>query len=240
MMFSIITVVLNEKEALKNTIQSVKEQKYQDYEYIVVDGKSTDGTLEIIRGYKQRMPQLIYISEKDDGIYDAMNKGIGLAKGEYVLFLGAGDVFYNTNVLQQVAHYKGHDIIYGYGIFSSGIQVGEKIGCKLSKIGILLDHCVAHQATYTKSELLKKYPFNEKYKAYADQDFLIHMYKIKKNFYYINQPLCYYDGTGFSSREENRIKYLDDHLKIMKQYYPCLFYFRLLIRKIKKVVGIIK
>ena len=72
MMFSIITVVLNEKEALKNTIQSVKEQKYQDYEYIVVDGKSTDGTLEIIRGYKQRMPQLIYISEKDDGIYDAI------------------------------------------------------------------------------------------------------------------------------------------------------------------------
>ena len=87
---------------------------------------------------------------------------------------------------------------------------------------------------------MKQYGFNENYKTYADQDFLIHMYKIKKSFCYMNEPLCYYDGNGFSSCEENREKYLDDHLRILKCYYPALFFLRLCGRKVLEIISIIK
>jgi len=214
-----------------------------DYEYIIVDGGSTDGTLETIKKYEEIFPIIKYISESDSGIYNAMNKGIEMAEGDYVLFLGAGDIFYNSGVLELVSKKRGYDIIYGYGFFFTGAQVGKKIGCRLTKWGIFWDHCVAHQATYAKLELLKEYPFNERYQVYADQDFLIHMYKLKKSFYYMDKPLCYYDGTGFSSQESNQKKYLDDHLRIMKQYYPVMFFFRILSRRImhisKKVLQIL-
>lgn len=236
MMYSIITVVLNEKELLKKTIRSVLTQSYSDYEFIIIDGKSTDGTMELIQEAAAQNESIRYISEKDNGIYDAMNKGIALAKGEYILFMGAGDTFYHEHVLQQVAFHKGYDVIYGYGFFSSGKEKGKQIGAKMTKWNILLDRCVAHQATYVKTSLMKQYGFNVKYKAYADQDFLIHMYRDKKTFYYMNEPLCYYDGTGFSSQEDNREKYLDDHLLIMKEYFYGLYLVRRFGRMLKHCI----
>lgn len=240
MTFSIITVVLNAQEQLKDTINSVLSQKCDDYEYIIIDGESTDGTLDVIKSYAMLNSNIQYISETDSGIYNAMNKGIQMASGDYILFLGAGDTFFDDEVLLRVSKHKGHDVIYGYGYFSSGLQKGEKIGCRLNRIGIFLDRCVAHQATYVKTDLMKQYGFNENYKTYADQDFLIHMYKIKKSFCYMNEPLCYYDGNGFSSCEENREKYLDDHLRILKCYYPALFFLRLCGRKVLEIISIIK
>lgn len=240
MTFSIITVVLNAQEQLKHTLESALSQKCDDYEYIIIDGESTDGTLDVIKNYAMLNSNIRYISETDSGIYNAMNKGIQMASGEYILFLGAGDVFFDDEVLHRVSEHKGYDVIYGYGYFSSGPQKGEKIGCRLNRFGIFLDRCVAHQATYVKTDLMKQYGFNENYKAYADQDFLIHMYKIKKTFCYMNEPLCYYDGNGLSSQEENRKKYLDDHLRILKCYYPALFFLRLCGRKVLGIISTIK
>lgn len=236
MTYSIITVVLNSKELLENTIQSVLKQSYRDFEYIIIDGQSTDGTLELIKSYQQKDARIRYISEKDSGIYNAMNKGIQMAQKEYMLFMGAGDIFYDDHILELVSHKVGADVVYGFGFFSSGKYKGKRIGGKMNKMEILLDHCIAHQATYVKTELMKEFGFNENYKIFADQDFLIHMYCDKRKFCYINAPLCFYDGNGVSGQEDNLKKYLDEHLIIMKTYFPELYYIRVFGRKIKKLV----
>lgn len=240
MFFSIVTVVLNARFDIEKTMNSIREQSFYDYEYLIIDGGSTDGTLEYVKSKALEDSRISYISEKDNGIYNAMNKGISMAKGKYIIFMGAGDTFYHENVLSKVARFSGADIIYGYGFYSSGEDCGKRVGYKMNKIDILLDRCIAHQATYVKTDLMKKYGFNENYKTYADQDFLIHMFKIKKTFCYMNEPLCYYDGNGFSSQKENREKYLDDHLRILKCYYPALFFLRLCGRKVLEIISIIK
>lgn len=97
---TVITVVYNAKELLEETILSVLNQTYSNIEYIIVDGGSTDGTLDIIKKYQDKISK--YISEPDQGIYDAMNKGMSLSKGQWLNFMNAGDSFYSNDVLQKV------------------------------------------------------------------------------------------------------------------------------------------
>src|SRR5690606_12018670 len=109
---SIITVVYNNVRDIEYTIRSVISQTYPNIEYIVIDGASTDGTLDVINNYRDRIN--VVISEKDRGIYDAMNKGLATASGDYVLFLNSGDELFDDNSIQNVVEEgKGADIIYG-------------------------------------------------------------------------------------------------------------------------------
>lgn len=110
--FSIITVVYNNVRDIEHTLKSVVSQTYKHVEYIVIDGLSTDGTLDVIEKYR---PQIsVILSEKDNGIYDAMNKGLALATGDYVLFLNSGDELYSKETLASLAEVsEGADIIYG-------------------------------------------------------------------------------------------------------------------------------
>lgn len=228
MFFSIITVVLNDVENLKKTIEDVKRQSCQDYEYIIVDGQSTDGTLEYLEKLTLREKNICYISEKDTGIYNAMNKGITLAQGEYILFLGAGDTLYDENTLQYVMNASKADVVYGYGIFSSGPLKGQRIGTKLSLKSFLMDGVAAHQAVYVKTPIMKRYLFQEKYMVQADQDALMHMYKDGCSFKYLNKPLCYYDGMGFSSNDVFKEKNVLDRVSMLKEYYPLLYRIRVI------------
>lgn len=228
MFFSIVTVVLNDLENLKKTIESVGKQSCRDYEYIIVDGQSNDGTLEYLAELAFKEKRIQYISEKDTGIYNAMNKGISMAQGEYILFLGAGDTFYDDYTLQTIKDVGKSDVVYGYGIFSSGSLKGQRIGVKLNLKSVFLDEVVAHQSVYVKTSVMKKYLFQEKYKVQADQDALIHMYKDGCSFQYLNQPLCYYDGMGFSSREEFHEQNILDRVRMLKGYYPILYYIRVI------------
>ena len=104
MKFSIITVNYNNKEGLRNTIESVIHQTYRDFEYIVIDGGSTDGSVDILKKYDQQINY--WVSEKDSGIYNAMNKGISKAHGEYLNFMNSGDCFYALDNLERVAKYQ--------------------------------------------------------------------------------------------------------------------------------------
>lgn len=226
MFFSIITVVLNDINNLKKTIDDIKKQSCCDYEYIIVDGESTDGTLEFLQEIASNNKNIRYISEKDTGIYNAMNKGIEMAQGEYILFLGAGDVLYNDNTLLEVKKASGTDVIYGYGIYSSGPLQGKRIGAKLSLKSFLIDEVAAHQAVYVKTTTMKKYLFQDKYKVQADQDALMHMYKDGCSFRFLNKPLCFYDGLGFSSREEFHEQNILDRVSMLKKYYPLLYKIR--------------
>lgn len=226
MFFSIITVVLNDLENLKKTITNLKSQSCQDYEYIIIDGQSKDGTLEYLEEMTLTEENIRYISEKDTGIYNAMNKGIALAQGEYILFLGAGDVLYDDNTLHYIMNVSRADIVYGYGIFSSGSLKGQRIGTKLSLKTFLMDGVAAHQAVYVKTAIMQKYLFKEKYKVQADQDALMHMYKDGCSFKYLNKPLCYYDGLGFSSNDAFKEQNVLDRVSMLREYYPILYWIR--------------
>lgn len=228
MFFSVITVVLNDLDNLKQTIENVKKQSCQDYEYIIVDGGSSDGTLEYLNKICQKDEKIRYISEKDGGIYNAMNKGISLARGEYILFLGAGDFLYHDKVFEEVKKYGKYDVIYGYGIFSSGERKGKRIGTKLGLWAFLWDKVAAHQAVYVKTIIMQKYKFQEKYKVQADQDALMRMYRAGYRFKYLNKPLCYYDGLGFSSRKEFLQQNILDRVSMLKAYYPVLYKIRVI------------
>ena len=112
MKFSIITVNYNNKEGLRKTIESVIHQTFNDYEYIIIDGGSTDGSVDIIKEYNDKISY--WISEKDKGIYNAMNKGIRVSTGDYLLFLNSGDHLSENNVLEKVFPYlDGTDFVYG-------------------------------------------------------------------------------------------------------------------------------
>lgn len=169
MKLSIITVCRNDKKGLTDTIHSVLSQDTLEYEFIVIDGASTDGTTEILEQYKESIDY--YISEPDKGIYNAMNKGICHAHGEYCLFLNAGDIFFDTNVISQFnANGINKDILSGKEIcsFDGAKYVAFRNPPYTVNIAYFMDQTLAHQSTFIRTELLKKYPYDESYKIASD------------------------------------------------------------------------
>ena len=168
MKISVITVVLNDLEGLKKTTKSVLSQKEEDFEYIVLDGGSTDGSWEYIeslrfKGIKKTAP--------DTGIYNAMNHAVLLANGEYCLFLNAGDTFYDEEVLE-----KANKII-GQADFYVGhtIEIGKKVVKGWAPNQLTLDYLmrtsIYHQSTFIRRKLLLDYPYNEHHKVVSDWEF---------------------------------------------------------------------
>ncbi|MCR4791486.1 MAG: glycosyltransferase [Lachnospiraceae bacterium] len=228
MKFSIITVVYNDLENLKVTYNSIRNQTFTDYEYIVVDGKSTDGTANYLEDIKSSDSHVRYISEKDNGIYDAMNKGVGLSAGDYVLFLGAADTFYTDTILQEVNEFLDGsvDVFYGKVVFSSGENKGKTLGDKLNFFSILLDRYVAHQSVFAKREIALEFPFDLSYRFLADQDFMMNARDARKRLKYVNKIICYYDGNGFSSSLHNREELVKERIRLIHHHSTTAFFIR--------------
>ena len=163
---SIITVVFNAVQTLEDTIKSVLGQTYDNLEFIIVDGGSNDGTLDILK--KNDSLKITFKSEPDKGIYDAMNKGIKIAKGEWIYFLGADDTFYNETVLEKVfsdSAIDSYDLMYGnvYAHALKRVYDGE-----FSKDRLLFQN-ISHQAIFYKKKVHNKVGYyNDKYKTFAD------------------------------------------------------------------------
>ncbi|MBR1770281.1 MAG: glycosyltransferase [Bacteroidales bacterium] len=173
---SIITVCYNAKDLMEATINSVRKQTYDNYEYIVIDGDSTDGTKELIMQNRDAIDK--FVSQKDDGIYDAMNKGLDLAEGDYVWFINAGDRIPHSNTLEKImtSSYLRQDIYYGKTKIIN--KDGEVIGDRrlkepdvLNKNSFLWGMLVCHQAAIVKKSLVKHY--DTKYRISADYDWLL-------------------------------------------------------------------
>ena len=206
---TIITVVLNAEKTIRRTIESVLFQSYPFVEYIIVDGKSTDRTLEYIRDYEERFLKkgFIYrvISEQDNGLYFAMNKGIYMAEGEWTLFLNSDDYFVNRKVLDVVFsqdHYEA-DCLYGNTInYRDGIYYQKKAASDIKKI----EYCVplTHQALFVRTKVLKRYYFNEKYKFAADYEQWLRMYIDGIKYVYINENISVFSMEGFSQLNEKK------------------------------------
>lgn len=175
MKLSIITVNLNNKSGLQKTIDSVISQTYKDFEWIIIDGGSTDGSKELIKKYSQYITY--WVSEPDKGIYNAMNKGIVKAKGEYLLFLNSGDYLINTNIIEQAFPFMNNaDFVYG------SLQLVNRDGdIKIWDIPIdsvtgefFLNGTMPHPATFIKKEKLLQYGgYDESYKIAADWKFFM-------------------------------------------------------------------
>lgn len=221
--FSVITVTFNAEFFLERTILSVLEQTYPQVEYIVVDGASKDGTLAIIERYDKRIRR--WISEPDKGLYDAMNKGMKMATGDYLCFLNAGDMFYEPETLQKMvdsiqSQSELPDVLYGHTVLvdESGrfkrmrrLEPPEELNWKSFRQGML----VCHQAFFAKRSIAVDYDLNFRYSA--DQDWCIRIMKKADNLFNTHLTLIRYLEEGMSTRY--RKESLKERFKIMVKHY---------------------
>lgn len=195
--FSIITVVFNCQETVESTIKSVLSQDYKQFEYIIIDGGSTDGTLDIINQYSTQID--IIVSEPDEGIYDAMNKGIYLAKGSWINFLNAGDEYYSISVLKKISEIQNNrlNLIYGNALNYHVGTVGQNYTYrKVLNDKLYRRYPPCHQACFFRRELFKDIGmYSLLYKLSSDFDWLISY--IKK-----------YSGTEAHHVDDFFVKYL--------------------------------
>lgn len=199
---SIITVVLNNREQIKNAIESVIEQSYKDIEYIVIDGGSTDGTLDVIQKYRQEIS--LVISEKDKGIYDAMNKGISLAKGSLVGIVNSDD-WLDENVLSVVGdihQLNPESIIYG---LLREYKDGIPWRTHTSSYKFLHHRMIPHQTCFVPRSIYDKNGiYDIRYKFLADYDFLLRCYNADTHFIQIDKVIsnARTGGATHSNRDE--------------------------------------
>ena len=213
MKYSIITVNLNDKEGLRKTIESVINQTFQDFEYIVIDGGSTDGSVDVIKEYEGKINY--WVSEPDKGIYNAMNKAIDIAQGEYLNFMNSGDCFYNNNIIALVDSYSISDnvaIIYGDAIHSSSreglIHVKPtpffKFKLALPAKGI------CHQSSFVKRTWAEKYKFNETLKISADFKMFLDIYNSGGEYFYIPSVISVFDAEFGLSTKNRKLVFKED------------------------------
>jgi hypothetical protein len=170
-LISIVTVVLDGERYLEQAIQSVVSQSYQSIEYIVVDGGSRDGTINVIKRYEARIDY--WVSEPDKGIYDAMNKGWAVSTGDYVYYLGADDVLLSLPISALTrAHTQGLDIVFGDVRLSNGRQFKSCYGLQL-----LLSNTLHHQGLFLRRKMFDTSPFREEYRVFSDFDLNQRLYK---------------------------------------------------------------
>ena len=205
-LFSIITVVYNDAANLEKTIQSVVNQTSRDFEYIVIDGGSKDGTLDIIRKYEKNIN--IWKSEADQGIYDAMNKGIKLAKGTYINFLNAGDSYFNSDVLrlisEQVQKKPSVQLLYGQAVRLSSESSKLKFikGGKITTSNLFTSIPFCHQAIFYQTKLFQTIGlYDHSFRVTADYQWLIRYYNNRQSLdymYYVNSNVVEYAEGGYS------------------------------------------
>lgn len=189
---SIITVVFNSVSTIEDTILSLFSQDFMHYEYIIVDGGSTDGTIEIIKKYQDKIT--LWVSEPDNGIYDAMNKGVKLATGQFVQFLNAGDTFVNSHTLYNISEYLKMDS----DISLFAYLIDNKKHLSDLSFWSLLRGMPCHQAIFYKRQYLREFPFNVIYKYSADYHNLLNGI-FSHSCTVFDETVVVYDTNGISS-----------------------------------------
>ena len=220
---TIITVVFNDAKNIESTIQSVINQTYKNIEYIIIDGGSTDGTKNIISNYKKYIDY--YISEKDQGIYDAMNKGISLASGKWINFLNSGDTFSNKKIVDKIPFYKyqNYSLIYGNTKIFSAERKFIKVlkAFKMSKMNLLLfgTRVACHQSIFYNNKIKFRYP--KKYKL-KGEFFSYFKYINFAEPIYLDLVISNYclGGIGSIHDKQNKIEALD----ILKKQFKILWF----------------
>jgi len=193
--YSIIIPSFNAANTIADTLESIVHQTYQNFEIIVIDGASTDATMKVLQKYKDSIG--FQVSEKDQGIYDAMNKGVRQANGEYVIFLGADDVFYSNRVLEDVSHFLRRDYVYygqAYFLNKQIVYDGRFSAFKLALRNI------CHQAIFYPSKVLKEHEFSLVYPLLADYHLNLLLIREKVRFEYLGVIISKFNDAGASAK----------------------------------------
>lgn len=223
-LLSIITVTYNAGAVLQRTLDSVASQDYPHIEHVLIDGASKDNTLALLQAHAAQLPHAILISEPDQGLYDAMNKGLALATGEYVLFLNAGDELADSHILTEIFAEKAKaDVYYGHALLvdldgkPQGLRLPhppEKLQWRSLQRGM----SVCHQAFIVKKNLAVNYDLN--YRICADIDWMIRTLKQVKTTQFTGGVVCRFLLDGLSS---NRRKLAwKERFKVLAKHYGWL------------------
>lgn len=201
MRLSIITINYNDLNGLTKTHQSIAMQTWQDFEWIVIDGGSTDGSKEYIESL-ERKPDC-WCSEADKGIYDAMNKGIAKASGDYMLFLNAGDSLYTSTTLEEAMKYKfTEDVVYGNACFLFKKRPSLFVFDEVMTLKRLYDYSINHQSTFIKASILKEKGYDTRYEIVADAKRFVEIFLSGGSFKHLPMVISNYDMTGISTTNE--------------------------------------
>ena len=203
-LISVVTICYNAKNDLEKTILSVLSQTYQDIEYIIIDGGSTDGTVDIIHKYSERL--FYWISEPDKGIYDAMNKGMDRATGSWINFMNAGDTFCDNEVIKNIFGYNDlsdYSVIYGDCYVSKSNQLQYLKASSMKKVHVQMPFC--HQSSFIRKTRLR---FSIDLKIAADYQMIYEYYRMNgiSSFLYISKPISVFDATGISTTNNNLLQ----------------------------------
>ena len=222
MKLSIITINFNNASGLHKTIESVINQVFSDYEYIIIDAGSNDGSVEVIQKYADKITY--WVSEPDNGIYHAMNKGIKQAKGEYLLFLNSGDVLSVEDVLKKFLNSNPtEDLLYGGTFFSVDNKIVSETTYPSTLTGMeLFEYTINHQSAFFRADIFKTFKYDTTYTMLADWALMLDLiFKERISYRRLDFYICVYDFTGYSSRPENskimeqeRFRYLEDNSNI--------------------------
>lgn len=222
MKFSIIVVCLNPGDKLQQTLTNILGQTYTDYEIVIKDGGSKDGSLEQVKETFRDERICIY-EERDRSIYNAMNQAVGHARGEFVIFMNCGDLFYSKDVLEKTA--KQIDAQpHPENLVLYGDTYGEKNDVMIAAPPAIngftcYRNIPCHQACIYATVLCKAKPFTESYKIRADYDHFLWCYYVSKaDMVYLNFPVASYEGGGYSESKENRKRDKEEHRQITSVY----------------------
>lgn len=200
MKLSIITVNYNNIKGLKKTLESVVSQSVKDFEWIVIDGGSTDGSKDLLDDFTDQITY--WVSEKDHGIYEAMNKGIKVANGDYLQFLNSGDSLADLDIINRFYERSNiEDVIYGNAIIvdDSGQEVDKFIAPDFVKFSFFYSHALNHQATFFHKRCFDNYLYNENNRVASDLELYMHLMYLGYSFVKWNEYVVRFDNTGLSS-----------------------------------------
>lgn len=218
MRYSIITINYNNGYGLQQTIDSVLGQVYHDFEYIVIDGGSTDSSVEILNKYDDKIH--FWVSEPDNGIYHAMNKGVAHAHGEYCIFMNSGDCFYNQTVLERVnAANPTEDVVVG----KVAVDKQDHIISPPPKGDLTMYHLysgsIPHQGSFIKTDLLRQFPYDENLKISSDWKFFVQILIVNNgSIRYLDEFVARYDTDGLSSNNPKMMR--QEKEEVMAALFP--------------------
>lgn len=216
MTYTIITVNYNNKNGLEATIKSVLSQSCKDYEYIIIDGGSTDGSVEVIQQYANLLAY--WVSEPDKGIYHAMNKGVAHAQGKYLNFMNSGDCFYHEHVLQQMQDQLDGDIIEG-SVYDSSTKRFSYKSTSYPTMLFFYRGGLGHQACFIRRDLLKESPYDENLRLASDWKFFVEKIIFENCSYrYVDIPVVVFEGNGASTK--NMSLYEKERQQLLEELFP--------------------
>jgi glycosyltransferase len=224
---TIITVVKNNVKGIVKTLDSINSQSFMNYEHIIIDSNSTDGTSEVIK--EKINNKSIYFREHDDGMYEAINNGIKKANGKYIGLLHSGDVYSSKETLSLVFKTLDPydlDFVFGNIAYFKFNKIVRLWKFNIFKPNNLNPFKIAHTSLFIKRKIIKDLNFySQKFKISSDLDFLIKLCKNKLNFYKIDDYLIYMESGGLSFSLSNYLKKIKEDFSILKNHYSffCLF-----------------